>query len=290
MASENLIALIKVLRERTGAGMMDCKKALEASGNDVEKSIDWLREKGIAKQAAKASRIAAEGMASTYVEGNKAIILEVNCETDFVAKGDRYHALVENVAKQTLEANAKDIDSAKEITNQLFVDATVAMGEKINYRRFEYVEKQDGEEFGAYVHMGGKIAVVTVTSKNADVAKGLAIHIAANNPQYISMKDIPADVLEHERAITLEAAKNDEKLANKPENILRGIVEGKVRKMLAESVLEEQVYLMGDGTQTVGQYLKSVGVTLVNFVRYALGDGLEKRVDNFAEEVMKEAK
>ena len=290
MASENLIALIKVLRERTGAGMMDCKKALEASGNDVEKSIDWLREKGIAKQAAKASRIAAEGMASTYVEGNKAIILEVNCETDFVAKGDRYHALVENVAKQTLEANAKDIDTAKEITNQLFVDATVAMGEKINYRRFEYVEKQDGEEFGAYVHMGGKIAVVTVTSKNADVAKGLAIHIAANNPQYISMKDIPADVLEHERAITLEAAKNDEKLANKPENILRGIVEGKVRKMLAESVLEEQVYLMGDGTQTVGQYLKSVGVTLVKFVRYALGDGLEKRVDNFAEEVMKEAK
>ena len=290
MASENLIALIKVLRERTGAGMMDCKKALEASGNDVEKSIDWLREKGIAKQAAKASRIAAEGMASTYVEGNKAIILEVNCETDFVAKGDRYHTLVENVAKQTLEANAKDIDSAKEITNQLFVDATVAMGEKINYRRFEYVEKQDGEEFGAYVHMGGKIAVVTVTSKNADVAKGLAIHIAANNPQYISMKDIPADVLEHERAITLEAAKNDEKLANKPENILRGIVEGKVRKMLAESVLEEQVYLMGDGTQTVGQYLKSVGVTLVKFVRYALGDGLEKRVDNFAEEVMKEAK
>ena len=290
MASENLIALIKVLRERTGAGMMDCKKALEESGNDVEKSIDWLREKGIAKQAAKASRIAAEGMASTYVEGNKAIILEVNCETDFVAKGDRYHALVENVAKQTLEANAKDIDSAKEITNQLFVDATVAMGEKINYRRFEYVEKQDGEEFGAYVHMGGKIAVVTVTSKNADVAKGLAIHIAANNPQYISMKDIPADVLEHERAITLEAAKNDEKLANKPENILKGIVEGKVRKMLAESVLEEQVYLMGDGTQTVGQYLKSVGVTLVKFVRYALGDGLEKRVDNFAEEVMKEAK
>ncbi|MDY6002919.1 MAG: translation elongation factor Ts [Bacilli bacterium] len=290
MASENLIALIKVLRERTGAGMMDCKKALEASGNDVEKSIDWLREKGIAKQAAKASRIAAEGMASTYVEGNKAIILEVNCETDFVAKGDRYHALVENVAKQTLEANAKDIDSAKEITNQLFVDATVAMGEKINYRRFEFVEKQDGEEFGAYVHMGGKIAVVTVTSKNADVAKGLAIHIAANNPQYISMKDIPADVLEHERAITLEAAKNDEKLANKPENILKGIVEGKVRKMLAESVLEEQVYLMGDGTQTVGQYLKSVGVTLVKFVRYALGDGLEKRVDNFAEEVMKEAK
>ena len=290
MASENLIALIKVLRERTGAGMMDCKKALEASGNDVEKSIDWLREKGIAKQAAKASRIAAEGMASTYVEGNKAIILEVNCETDFVAKGDRYHALVENVAKQTLEANAKDIDSAKEITNQLFVDATVAMGEKINYRRFEYVEKQDGEEFGAYVHMGGKIAVVTVPSKNADVAKGLAIHIATNNPQYISMKDIPADVLEHERAITLEAAKNDEKLANKPENILKGIVEGKVRKMLAESVLEEQVYLMGDGTQTVGQYLKSVGVTLVKFVRYALGDGLEKRVDNFAEEVMKEAK
>ena len=290
MASENLIALIKVLRERTGAGMMDCKKALEASGNDVEKSIDWLREKGIAKQAAKASRIAAEGMASTYVEGNKAIILEVNCETDFVAKGDRYHALVENVAKQTLEANAKDIDSAKEITNQLFVDATVAMGEKINYRRFEFVEKQDGEEFGAYVHMGGKIAVVTVTSKNADVAKGLAIHIAANNPQYISMKDIPADVLEHERAITLEAAKNDEKLATKPENILKGIVEGKVRKMLAESVLEEQVYLMGDGTQTVGQYLKSVGVTLVKFVRYALGDGLEKRVDNFAEEVMKEAK
>ena len=289
MASDNLIALIKVLRERTGAGMMDCKKALEATENDVEKAIDWLREKGIAKQAAKASRIAAEGMASTLVNGNEAIILEINCETDFVAKGDRFQALVGNVAKVTLEKKPACIDCARELTNQAFVDATVSMGEKLSYRRFEIVSKEEGQEFGAYVHMGGKIAVVTVTDKNAEVAKGLAIHIAANNPQYISMNDIPADVLEHERAVTLEAAKNDEKLANKPEKVLAGIVEGKVRKMLSESVLEEQVYLMGDGTQTVGQYLKSAGVKLVKFVRYGLGDGLEKRVDNFAEEVMKEA-
>jgi len=289
MASDNLIALIKVLRERTGAGMMDCKKALEANDCDVDKAIDWLREKGIAKQAAKQSRIAAEGMASTLVNGNEAIILEINCETDFVAKGDRFQALVNNVAKVTLENKPACIDCAKEAVNQLFVDATVSMGEKLNFRRFEIISKTADQEFGAYVHMGGKIAVVTVTDKNADVAKGLAIHIAANNPQYISMSDIPADVLAHERAVTLEAAKNDEKLANKPEKVLAGIVEGKVRKMLSESVLEEQVYLMGDGTQTVGQYLKSVGVKLVSFNRYGLGDGLEKRVDNFAEEVMKEA-
>lgn len=286
----SMIELIKELRDRTGAGMMDCKRALEATNSDVNKAIDWLREKGIAKAQAKASRIAAEGLASVKVCGDKACIAEVNCETDFVSKGEKFHKLVDDVIDATLANNVKDIDAAKEATKALFTDATVSMGEKLDYRRFEVVTKAAGQCFGSYIHMGGKIATLVVLDKeDAELAKGLAMHIAANAPKYVSDKDVPAATIEHEKAIALEQAKADEKLKNKPENVLQGIVEGKVRKLLSESILSSQAYLL-DPDKSVGQALKEKGINVVKFIRYAVGEGIEKRVDNFAEEVMKEVK
>jgi len=282
----SMIELIKELRDRTGAGMMDCKKALEATGSDVEKAIDWLREKGIAKAQAKSSRIAAEGLASVLAEGNKAVILEVNCETDFVAKGERFHKLTEDTAKATLAKGYASIEEAKNGVAQLFTDATVAMGEKLDYRRFELVEKSNGQGFGSYIHMGGKIATLVVLEKeDAELARGLAMHIAANAPKYVKAEDIPADVIAHEKAIALENMKNDPKMAGKPEAMLNGIADGKVKKLLADSVLGAQVYLL-DGEKAVAQVLKEKGNNVVKFVRFAVGEGIEKRKDDFAAEVM----
>lgn len=286
----SMIELIKELRDRTGAGMMDCKKALEASNSDVEKAIDWLREKGIAKAQAKASRIAAEGLAGVIVKGDTAIIAEVNCETDFVSKGEKFHKLVDDTMEATLKAGSKSIEEAKEVTKSLFTDATVSMGEKLDYRRFDIVKKGAGQGFGFYIHMGGKIATLVLLEKeDAELAKGLAMHIAANAPKYVSESDIPADVIEHEKTIALETAKADPKLAGKPEQMLQGIVAGKVKKVLSESILLSQTYLL-DGEKSVAQVLKEKGNTVVKFVRYAVGEGIEKRQDNFAEEVMKEIK
>ena len=286
----SMIELIKELRDRTGAGMMDCKKALEASNQDVEKAIDWLREKGIAKAQAKASRIAAEGLAGVVVKGDKAVIAEVNCETDFVSKGEKFHKLVDDVMEVTLKEEPKSLEAAKEATKSLFTDATVSMGEKLDYRRFEIVSNGASQDFGAYIHMGGKIATLVLLDKqDAELAKGLAMHIAANAPKYVSEADIPADVIEHEKAIALETAKADPKLAGKPEQMLQGIVNGKVKKILSESILLSQVYLL-DGEKSVAQVLKEKGINVIKFVRYAVGEGIEKRQDNFAEEVMKEVK
>lgn len=286
----SMIELIKELRDRTGAGMMDCKKALEASNSDVEKAIDWLREKGIAKAQAKASRIAAEGLAGVIVKGDKAIIAEVNCETDFVSKGEKFHKLVDDTMEVTLSKGCKSIEEAKEATKSLFTDATVSMGEKLDYRRFDVVSKSGSQEFGSYIHMGGKIATLVLLDKqDAELAKGLAMHIAANAPKYVSEADIPADVIEHEKAIAFETAKADPKLAGKPEAMLQGIVNGKVKKVLSESILLSQAYLL-DGEKSVAQVLKEKGTNVVKFVRYAVGEGIEKRQDNFAEEVMKEVK
>ena len=282
----SMIELIKELRDRTGAGMMDCKKALEASDQDVEKAIDWLREKGIAKAQAKSSRIAAEGLAHVVTKGDKAIILEVNCETDFVAKGEKFHKLTEDCAEETLAKGYKTIEEAKTGVAQLFTDATVSMGEKLDYRRFEVVEKSAAQGFGSYVHMGGKIATLVVLEKDdAELAKGLAMHIAANAPKYVAQEDIPADVIAHEKAIALENMKNDPKMAGKPEAMLNGIADGKVKKLLAESVLGAQVYLL-DGEKSVAQVLKEKGNNVVKFIRYAVGEGIEKRKDDFAAEVM----
>lgn len=284
------IELIKELRDRTGAGMMDCKHALEATSNDIEKAIDWLREKGIAKAQAKASRIAAEGLAGVAIKGDKACIAEVNCETDFVSKGEKFHKLVDDVIEATLTSGVNNIDEAKEVTKSLFTDATVSMGEKLDYRRFEVVSKSSGQGFGSYIHMGGKIATVVLLEKeDAELAKGLAMHIAANAPKYASEKEIPASTVEKEKAIALQQMKEDPKFATKPEAMLNGIADGKVRKVLSESILTSQAYLL-DGEKNVGQVLKEKGNNVVKFVRYCVGEGIEKRVDNFAEEVMKEIK
>lgn len=286
----SMIELIKELRDRTGAGMMDCKRALEASDCDVDKAIDWLREKGIAKAQAKSSRIAAEGLASVLVEGNKAIILEVNCETDFVAKGERFHKLIDDAAKDTLAKGYASIEEAKTGVAQLFTDATVAMGEKLDYRRFEVICKQSEQCFGSYIHMGGKIATLVLLEKeDAELARGLAMHIAANAPKYVVAEDIPADVIAHEKAIALENMKNDPKMVGKPEAMLNGIADGKVKKLLADSVLGAQVYLL-DGEKGVAQVLKEKGNSVVKFIRFAVGEGIEKRKDDFAAEVMSQIK
>ncbi|MDY2574664.1 MAG: translation elongation factor Ts [Bacilli bacterium] len=287
MAS-NIIELIKVLRERTGAGMMDCKAALLANDLDVEKSCEWLREKGIAKAAKKASRIAAEGLTYVVTKGNDAVILEINSETDFVAKSDDFKNLVSEVASIVLENKPACINCAKELTNELFTNATVKIGEKLDFRRFEIVSKNDSQTFGAYMHMGGKISVLTlVEGLDEEVAKGLSMHIAANNPSYISSSDIPQEAIENEKRIQTEAAKNDEKLKGKPEQALVKIIEGKVNKIFSETCLLSQEYLL-DPSKKVEQLLKEKGLKVVKFVRYAVGEGIAKREENFAEEVAKQ--
>lgn len=292
MASQNMIELIKVLRERTGAGMMDCKKALEETNMDVEKACDWLREKGIAKAVKKASRIAAEGLTTVLNEKDKreAIILEVNCETDFVARGDAFKDLVMSVASLLLEEKPADVEAAKELTKDLFIDASVKIGEKLDLRRFQVVTYKEGEGVGTYIHMGGKISTLVVLDKeDAELEKGLAMHIAANSPVYIAESDVPASVIEHEKVIQLEASKKDEKLQDKPLPVLEKIVEGKVKKALSEQTLFDQTYLL-DGENKVETVLKNKGIKVKSFIRYQVGEGLEKRIDNFAEEVMKEMK
>ena len=289
--AESLIDLIKVLRDRTGAGLMDCKGALLANDCDLDKATDWLREKGLAKAAKKADRIAAEGLALAVKCDccGKIVVLEVNCETDFVAKGDAFHEFVDNIARVILKNEPKDVEEAKALTTDLFADATVKMGEKFDLRRFSIIFREDNV-VGSYVHMGGKIAVgVSLSGGDDELAKQVAMHIAANNPQYLTVDDVPADVRDHEMSVQKEAAKNDEKLANKPAPVLEKILEGKINKYFAEMTLEAQPFLMDD-SKTVGQFLKEKGVKVLSFVRYQVGEGIEKRKDDFASEVMSQAK
>ncbi len=285
----NMIELIKVLRERTGAGMMDCKRALVENNEDIEKAIDWLREKGIAKAAKKAGRIAAEGATTVKLKGNKAVIVEVNSETDFVAKSDAFKALVNETADVILENNPACINCAKKATESLFNEATVKIGEKLDLRRFVLLNKEDNQTFGGYIHMGGKISVLLmfdgkIAQEDAD---NLAMHVAANAPLYISKEDIPSEEIEKETNVQLESAKQDEKLKDKPEEMLRKIIGGKVSKYFSESVLLEQEYLLEPGVK-VGAFLQSKGVKLVKMLRFVTGEGLEKREENFAEEVAKQ--
>ena len=288
---ESLIDLIKVLRDRTGAGLMDCKGALLANDCDLDKATDWLREKGLAKAAKKADRIAAEGLALAVrcEKCGTVVVLEVNCETDFVAKGDAFRKLVEDVAGVILKNEPKDVEEAKALTQDLFTDATVKMGEKFDLRRFVIIPQEDNC-IGTYIHMGGKIAVAVSLNKcDEELAHDLAMHIAANNPLYLTMADVPADAKEHEMSVQKEAAKNDEKLANKPAPVLEKILEGKINKYFAEMTLEAQPFLKDD-SKTVGQLLSEKGAKVLSFVRYQVGEGIEKRKDDFAAEVMAQAK
>ncbi|WP_115714990.1 translation elongation factor Ts [Amedibacterium intestinale] len=289
-------AMVKELREKTGAGMMDCKKALSECDGDMEKSIDWLREKGIAKAAKKSDRIAAEGLTRSAVEGNTGVVFEVNSETDFVAKNEQFLGLLDTVQTLLVSNKPADVDAALACATaegtlaDTITNATATIGEKISLRRIAVVEKADDEFFGSYVHMGGKISALVTLKGKADekVAKDIAMQVASMAPQYVSRDEMPADVVEHERKVQTEIVKNDEKLANKPEKVLAGIIEGKISKNLKDLCLVEQEFFLNPD-QKVGQYLKENGVEVVSFVRYAVGEGIEKREDNFAEEVMSQA-
>ena len=289
-------ALVKELREKTGAGMMDCKKALTECAGDIAKSIDWLREKGIAKAAKKNDRIAAEGLTRVGVEGNTGVIFEVNSETDFVAKNEQFLELLETVKTALIANKPADLDAALACTvngetiADLVTTATATIGEKISLRRMAVVEKADDEVFASYMHMGGKISALVTLKGKADeaVAKNIAMQIASMAPQYVNRDEMPAEVVEHERKVQTEIVKNDEKLANKPEKVLAGIIEGKISKNLKDLCLVEQEFFL-DPNMKVAQYLKENGCDVVSFVRYAVGEGIEKRQDNFAEEVMSQA-
>ena len=286
----SMLELIKLLRERTGAGLNDCKHALEANNSDLDKASDWLREQGIAKSAKKANRIAAEGLADVISNGDEAIILEVNCETDFVAKGEKFHQLVKDIKEVLISKKPSDVAEANKLLETLFADATVAMGEKLSLRRFEIVKKNSNEIFATYIHMGGKIAVLLIINKNnQELADNLAMHIAANSPQYICPHCVPKEVIESEKKIALEAAKGDAKLMSKPQAIIDKIIEGKVNKTLSEVILHEQAYLLDD-SKKVAQVLKENDASVIKFIRYQVGEGIEKRKDDFVSEVMSQTK
>ena len=290
-------AQVKELRELTGAGMMDCKKALTECEGDTKKAIDWLREKGIAKAAKKEGRIAAEGLAKILIEGNKAVVLEVNSETDFVAKNDRFLALLDEAAKTIFNSNAKTVEEALALPtaegtlNDSFIGAVAVIGEKITLRRFEIVEKSDDELFGSYTHQGGRIVAVTVVKGTADaqVAKNMAMQVASMNPTYVSRNEMPQDVVAHEREVQEGIMANDPSLANKPEKVKAGIIEGRVSKSLQDMCLVDQEYFL-DSNLKCGQYLKENNAEVVKFVKYIVGEGIEKRQDDFAAEVAAMAK
>ena len=285
-------SLVKELREKTGAGMLDCKKALEANNGDISQSIDWLREKGISKAQKKADRIAAEGVASILIKGNKAAIVEVNSETDFVAKNDEFTSMVSTILETIIDSDVKSVEDAlnlecKEGTiNDLIVAKTAKIGEKLSLRRFEVVTKSDTEAFGEYIHMGGKIAVlITIDGANREVAKDVAMHAAAMRPKYVNKDQVPSDEVEKERKVLKEQAMNE----GKPEEIAAKMVEGRIRKFYEEICLEEQAFVK-DGDKKVREYVKASGGVIKSMVRFEVGEGMEKREENFAEEVAKQMK
>ena len=279
---------VKELREKTGAGMLDCKKALEATEGNMEAAVDWLREKGIAKAAKKESRIAAEGLCQVKTEGNKAVILEVNSETDFVAKNEEFTNFVDYLVDVVLNndlATVEDVmnynDGGETISEKLA--ALVAkIGEKISFRRFNVITKSDDEIFGTYKHMGGKIiTVVVIKGGNEEVAKDVAMQACAMNPTALNREGVPADVVERESHIIKEQVMAE----GKPENIAEKMVTGRLNKFYKEICLVEQDFIKDSG-MTVADYVKNNGGEIVSMIRYAVGEGIEKRQDNFAEEVM----
>jgi elongation factor Ts len=283
---------VKELREKTGAGMMDCKKALEETDGDLNRAVDWLREKGIAKAAKKAGRIAAEGLTRCKVKGNLAVVYEINSETDFVAKNEQFQELLDLTGDALLAAAPATLDDALNApvglrtVNDYIVDATATIGEKITLRRFALVSKADDEVFGSYIHMGGKIAVVVKLSPGSsfEVAKDMAMQVASMNPSFISRNDMPVEYIDHERNIQREIIKNDEVLANKPEKVREGIMEGRLSKQLQEVSLVDQIYFK-DQDKKVSEILKNERAAVFSFVRYAVGEGIEKKEDNFAADV-----
>ncbi|HCX3192983.1 TPA: elongation factor Ts [Staphylococcus aureus] len=281
--------LVKELREKTGAGMMDCKKALTETDGDIDKAIDYLREKGIAKAAKKADRIAAEGLVHVETKGNDAVIVEINSETDFVARNEGFQELVKEIANQVLDTKAETVEALMETTSpngksvdERIKEAISTIGEKLSVRRFAIRTKTDNDAFGAYLHMGGRIGVLTVVEGSTDeeAARDVAMHIAAINPKYVSSEQVSEEEINHEREVLKQQALNE----GKPENIVEKMVEGRLRKYLQEICAVDQDFVKNPDV-TVEAFLKTKGGKLVDFVRYEVGEGMEKREENFADEV-----
>lgn len=281
--------LVKELREKTGAGMMDCKKALTETDGDIDKAIDYLREKGIAKAAKKADRIAAEGLVHVETKGNDSVIVEINSETDFVARNEGFQELVKEIANQVLDTKAETVEALMETTlpngksvDERIKEAISTIGEKLSVRRFAIRTKTDNDAFGAYLHMGGRIGVLTVVEGSTDeeAARDVAMHIAAINPKYVSSEQVSEEEINHEREVLKQQALNE----GKPENIVEKMVEGRLRKYLQEICAVDQDFVKNPDV-TVEAFLKTKGGKLVDFVRYEVGEGMEKREENFADEV-----
>ena len=304
-------ALVKELREMTGAGMMDCKKALTATDGDMDKAVDFLREKGLAGAQKKAGRIAAEGIVDTRVseDGKSAVIVEVNAETDFVAKNEKFRNYVAEVAKQALTTTAADMDTffaepwagdpALTVKEELSSMISV-IGENMNIRRFQQV-KEDNGVIVSYIHAGGKIGVLVDVETNVvndavkEMAKNVAMQVAALKPLYTNSKEVSADYIAREKEILLAQIMNDPKEASKPEKVIQGMIQGRINKELKEIVLLDQVYVKAeDGKQSVAKYVEQVAkeqgakITVKGFVRYETGEGMEHKSENFAEEVAKQ--
>ena len=281
---------VNELRNQTGAGMMDCKKALTECNGDMQAAIDWLRKKGAAKAEKKADRIAAEGLANIYTEGNKAVIIEVNCETDFVTKNEEFVNMIDVICNAVLNSNDTSIDevNALEVEGQTVAEFVVAktakIGEKLSLRRAELVTKSASENFGSYLHMGGKIAVlVVVEGANEEVAKDVAMQAAAMRPLYLRKEDVPAEVLEREKEILKEQAINE----GKPADIAEKMVAGRISKFYKENCLIHQAFVK-NGDIDIETYVKNNGGEVKSMIRYEVGEGIEKRSENFAEEVAKQ--
>ena len=304
-------AMVKELREMSGAGMMDCKKALTATDGDMDKAVEFLREKGLATAQKKAGRIAAEGIVMLKVsdDSKKAVAVEVNAETDFVAKNEKFQGYVAQVAEQALDTTAADIDAflaepwkfdTTKTVNEALAGQIAVIGENMNIRRFQQVEEADGF-VASYTHMGGKIGVLVdvvtdvVNDAVKEMAKNVAMQVAALKPQYTSRAEVSADYIEHEKGILLAQIKNDPKESQKPEKVIEGMITGRINKELKEICLLDQVYVKAeDGKQSVGKYVEEVAkansakITIKGFVRFETGEGLEKKEEDFAAEVAKQ--
>ena len=283
-------SLVKELRELTGAGMLDCKKALESTNGNIESAVDWLREKGISKAAKKADRIAAEGLAAILINGNDAVIIEVNSETDFVAKNEEFKGLINTILKTIIGSKATtneevlSLNTNEGLINDLIIAKTSKIGEKLSFRRFTHIVKKDNDCFGAYIHMGGKIAVLTVISNSTEeVAKDVAMHAAAMRPKYVNRAEVPNEEIEKERLVLKEQAINEGKTAE----IAEKMVEGRIRKFYEDVCLEEQAFIK-DNDIKVATYVKNNRGVINTMIRYEVGEGMQKRTDNFADEVAKQ--
>jgi elongation factor Ts len=297
-------AMVKELREMTGAGMMDCKKALNETNGNMDEAVEFLRKNGQAKAEKKASRIAAEGIARSAIDGNKAVVVEVNSETDFVAKNETFQNFVQDVANIALASSleggkdGEDVESllAEKYTDgastvkDALVEKTATIGEKLSIRRFE---KVSGDIVVSYIHGGGRIGVlVAADGASDDAAKealtNIAMQIAALNPKYISDKDVEQSYIDHETEIIKAQIDADPKESSKPEKVKEGMVKGRINKQLKDVVLLDQVYVKAeDGKQSVANYLASVNkaLTVTKFVRFEVGEGMEKKNEDFAAEV-----